>query len=69
MVVGGTQNHLRICRKNLCGHGEDAKRHNTEEISVNRSFLSVQDGLNEAKKNSRYYPFKGDVTVHVPSCT
>jgi hypothetical protein len=34
-VVGGTQNCLRIREKNLYVHGEDTKRHKTEDILVN----------------------------------
>jgi hypothetical protein len=36
-VVCGTQNCLRIRRKNLCVHGEDAKRHKTVNISFNNN--------------------------------
>ncbi len=34
-AVHTTQCRLRIRRKNLCVHGEDAKRHKTVYISVN----------------------------------
>jgi hypothetical protein len=34
-VVCGTQSRLRIRGKNLCAHGEDAKRHKTGDIFVN----------------------------------
>ncbi len=37
MAAWGTQNRLRIHGKNLCVHGEDAKIHKTEDISVNKS--------------------------------
>ncbi len=33
-VVCGTQNRLRICGKNLCAHGENAKRYKTGDILV-----------------------------------
>jgi hypothetical protein len=36
-VVCGTQNCLRIRGKNLCVHGEDAKRHKTVNISFNNN--------------------------------
>jgi hypothetical protein len=34
-AVCDTQNRLRIRGKNLCVHGEDAKKHKTEDIAVN----------------------------------
>ncbi len=34
-VVCGTQCRLRLRRKNLCAHGENAKRHKTGDILVN----------------------------------
>ncbi len=55
-VVCGTQNSLRIRGKNLCVHGEDAKRQKTVNISFNSntnlnffkilSIYTVWDGLN-----------------------
>jgi hypothetical protein len=36
-VVSGTQNCLRIRGKNLCVHGENAKRHKTVNISLNNN--------------------------------
>ncbi len=36
-VVCGTQNLLRMRGKNLCIHGEDAKRHKSEDISVKKN--------------------------------
>jgi hypothetical protein len=36
-VVCGTQNSLRIRGKNLCVHGENAKRHKTVNISFNNN--------------------------------
>jgi hypothetical protein len=62
-VACGKQNRLRIREKNLCVHGEDAKRHKTVYISVNDNFLrfflsyTVWDGLS-LKSISRYCPFK-----------
>ncbi len=66
-VVCGTQNCLRIRGKNLCVHGEDAKRHKTVNISFNNntnliflkilSIYTVWDGLSP-KTISRYCPFK-----------
>ena len=66
-VVCGTQNWLRIRGKNLCVHGEDAKRHKTVNISFNNntnlnffkilSIYTVWDGL-RPKTISRYCPFK-----------
>jgi hypothetical protein len=59
MVVCGTQSRLRIRGKNLCAHGENAKRHKTGDILVNnvvrhekyfRSLLSTHNGLDYAKK-------------------
>jgi hypothetical protein len=40
MVVCGTQNSLRIRGKNLCVHGEDAKRRKTVYISVNNNNMN-----------------------------
>jgi hypothetical protein len=34
-VVCDTQSRIRIHGKNLCAHGEDAKRHKTGDILVN----------------------------------
>ncbi len=34
-VVCGTQSRLRIRGKNLCAHGEEAKRYKTGNILVN----------------------------------
>ncbi len=60
-VVCGTQTYLQIHGKNLYAHGEDAKRHNSEDISVNDGktwnflvdpyFLSVQDGWIKPKNH------------------
>ncbi len=56
----------------MCVHGEDAKRHKTEDFSVNNgatwkffnSLLSIQDGLDKAKQTiSRYCPFKEDCVL------
>jgi hypothetical protein len=53
------KNRLRIRRKNLCAHGEDAKKHKTVYISVNnktdflkRFFLSTPYGMDLAWKPS-----------------
>ncbi len=38
-TVCGTQNRLRIRRKNICVHGEYAKIHKTEDILVNNGSI------------------------------
>jgi hypothetical protein len=66
-VVCGAQSRLRICGRNLCVHGEDARRHKTVYISVhyNKNFkffkilsiYTIWDGLS-LKTISRYCHFK-----------
>jgi len=75
-VVCGTHYGFRIRGKNLCIHGEDAKKHKTENMSVNNgpkwnfciSLLFLQDGLDifKAKAISRYCPFTaGSCTMYI----
>jgi hypothetical protein len=63
-VVCGTQNHLNKRGKNLCVHGEDAKRHKTvyPQILIIQIliffifFLSTLHGMDLSLKTiSRYY--------------
>jgi hypothetical protein len=44
-VVCGTQNLIRIRKKHLCVHGEDAKRHKTVQISVNNNTTNFKSFL------------------------